>query len=88
MQTGASVGTAASIYVKNAPSEGLNNYGLYIVSDNNKFTGNVDVNTLSINGTPFTASLTIINILAGITASSNDINILKDSTVNSTSFNY
>ena len=84
-QSGATVNKAMTFYIKSAPTEGTENYGMYVDAASNKINGNLDVKTLSIDGELFDANLQSLANLSA-TASSADINILENTTA--TEFNY
>ena len=87
-QSGATVNKAMTFYIKSAPTEGTENYGMYVDAASNKINGNLDVKTLSIDGELFDANLQSLANLSAVTASSADINILENTTVTATEFNY
>ena len=89
LHSGAEVQIASSLYIKDAPLEGVNNYGLYINAASNKIVGDLSVDTINIGGVNLpSSSVNVINSLASLTASADDLNLLSGTTVTSTEFNH
>ena len=61
---------------------------MYVDAASNKINGNLDVKTLSIDGELFDVNLQSLVNLSAVTASSADINILENTAVTATEFNY
>ena len=89
IHSGATIDIASSIYVGNAPTEGTNNYGIYVNAASNKINGDLEVNSFKIDGEDLPkSSVVLLNSLSTLTATADDLNVLTGTTATAAEINY